>query len=164
MRIKLIAIIGLLLWNGQNFAHSINCNKDLYKNQNLSFETRAKDLISKMTLDEKISQMVNDAAAIERLGIQEYNWWNECLHGLARAGKATVFPQSIGLGATFDPDLVYRMADAISDEARDMLQNVATEDSTPDLISTLPMLTYTETHVGEEVRKHMVRTRSSHHN
>lgn len=62
--------------------------------------------------------MVNDAAAIERLGIQEYNWWNECLHGLARAGKATVFPQSIGLGATFDPDLVYRMADAISDEAR----------------------------------------------
>ena len=62
--------------------------------------------------------MVNDAAAIERLGIQEYNWWNECLHGLARAGKATVFPQSIGLGATFDPDPVYRMADAISDEAR----------------------------------------------
>lgn len=118
MRTIFIAIIGLLLWNGQNFAHSINCNKDLYKNQNLSFETRAKDLISKMTLDEKISQMVNDAAAIERLGIPEYNWWNECLHGLARAGKATVFPQSIGLGATFDPDLVYRMADAISDEAR----------------------------------------------
>ena len=71
-----------------------------------------------MTLEEKISQMVNDAVAIPRLGIPEYNWWNECLHGLARAVKATVFPQSIGLGATFDTDLVYRIADAISDEAR----------------------------------------------
>ena len=104
---------------GKTLTHSINCNKDLYKNQNLSFETRAKDLNIKNELwTKKSHKMVNDAAAIERLGIQEYNWWNECLHGLARAGKATVFPQSIGLGATFDPDLVYRMADAISDEAR----------------------------------------------
>ncbi len=83
-----------------------------------SFENRTHNLIKKMTLDEKISQMVNDADSISRLGIPAYNWWNECLHGLARSGKATVFPQSIGLGATFDPDLVYRMATAISDEAR----------------------------------------------
>lgn len=89
-----------------------------YLDQSLSFEERTRDLISRMTLEEKISQMVNDAAAVPRLGIPEYNWWNECLHGLARSGKATVFPQSIGLGATFDPDLCYRMADAIADEAR----------------------------------------------
>lgn len=90
----------------------------VYDNQDASFEERARKIITEMTLEEKISQMVNDAVAIPRLGIPEYNWWNECLHGLARAGKATVFPQSIGLGATFDTDLVHRIADAISDEAR----------------------------------------------
>ncbi len=89
-----------------------------YENQDKSFEDRARDLISKMTIEEKISQMVNDAVAIDRLGVPKYNWWNECLHGLARAGKATVFPQSIGLAATFDEDLIFRMASAISDEAR----------------------------------------------
>ncbi|MBN1659822.1 MAG: glycoside hydrolase family 3 C-terminal domain-containing protein [Anaerolineae bacterium] len=71
-----------------------------------------------MTLEEKVSQMVYDAPAIERLGIPAYNWWNECLHGLGRAGLATVFPQSIGLAATWNPDLVYRVASAVSDEAR----------------------------------------------
>ncbi|MBC7227410.1 MAG: glycoside hydrolase family 3 C-terminal domain-containing protein [Thermoflexales bacterium] len=71
-----------------------------------------------MTLEEKISQMVFDAPAIERLGIPRYNWWNECLHGVARAGLATVFPQAIGLAATWDPDLLLRVATAISDEAR----------------------------------------------
>jgi beta-glucosidase len=71
-----------------------------------------------MTLEEKASQMLHESAAIERLGIPEYNWWNECLHGVARAGFATVFPQAIGLAATFDPDLMLRVATAISDEAR----------------------------------------------
>jgi beta-glucosidase len=71
-----------------------------------------------MTLEEKISQMVYDAPAIERLDVPEYNWWNECLHGVGRAGIATVFPQAIGLAATWDTDLVYRIAAAISDEAR----------------------------------------------
>ena len=97
---------------------NISMAQTVYDNQDVSFEERARKIISVMTLEEKISQMVNDAVAIPRLGIPEYNWWNECLHGLARAGKATVFPQSIGLGATFDTDLVYRIADAISDEAR----------------------------------------------
>ena len=65
----------------------------------------AKKLVSQMTIDEKISQMLYESPAIERLGIPEYNWWNEALHGVARAGVATVFPQAIGLAATFDTDL-----------------------------------------------------------
>ena len=80
--------------------------------------SRAADLVSRLTLEEKISQMVHPAAGVERLGIPEYNWWNECLHGVARAGVATVFPQAIGLAATWDTALLGRVAEAISDEAR----------------------------------------------
>ncbi|MDW8064876.1 MAG: glycoside hydrolase family 3 N-terminal domain-containing protein, partial [Anaerolineae bacterium] len=76
------------------------------------------ELIAHMTLEEKVSQMVFDAPAIERLGIPPYNWWNECLHGVGRAGLATVFPQAIGLAATWNPDLLCQVAEAISDEAR----------------------------------------------
>jgi len=76
------------------------------------------DLISRLTLEEKASLMLYNSPAIERLGIPEYNWWNECLHGVGRAGKATVFPQAIGLAATFDEDLIFDVASAISDEAR----------------------------------------------
>jgi beta-glucosidase len=79
---------------------------------------RSADLVSRMTLEEKVSQMVHNAAAIPRLEVPEYDWWNECLHGVGRAGRATVFPQAIGLGASFDPDLAFRVATAISDEAR----------------------------------------------
>ena len=89
-----------------------------YQNPKLSVDQRVDDLVSRMTLQEKTTQLFNQAAPIERLGIPAYNWWNECLHGVARAGKATVFPQAIGLSATFDQDLMYRVADAISDEAR----------------------------------------------
>ncbi len=94
-----------------------------HDNQDQSFELRARALIAEMTLEEKISQMVNNAEAIDRLDVPKYNWWNECLHGLARSGKATVFPQSIGLAATFDEDLIFRMASAISDEARAFYNN-----------------------------------------
>jgi len=71
-----------------------------------------------MTLEEKMAQLVYASPAIERLGIPAYNWGNECLHGVAQAGVATVFPQSIGLGATWDTELIYSVAGAISDEAR----------------------------------------------
>lgn len=87
-------------------------------NPELPVEQRIEDLISQLTLDEKASLMLYNSPAIKRLGIPEYNWWNECLHGVARAGKATVFPQAIGLAATFDEDLIFRVATAISDEAR----------------------------------------------
>ena len=109
---KLFLALGVLMTLQQAVAQPI------FMDESKSFEERTANLISLMTLDEKISQMVNDAEAIPRLGIPEYSWWNECLHGLARAGKSTVFPQSIGLGASFDPELIHRMADAISDEAR----------------------------------------------
>jgi beta-glucosidase len=89
-----------------------------YQNPALNVETRVNDLIVRMTLKEKISQMMNTAPAIERLGIPAYDWWNECLHGVGRAGLATVFPQAIGLGATWDENLIFRVSSAISDEAR----------------------------------------------
>ncbi len=88
------------------------------KSDNQSIKERVADLVAQMTLEEKISQMVFDAPAIERLGIPAYNWWNEGLHGVGRAGVATVFPQAIGLAATWNPDLMQRVATTISDEAR----------------------------------------------
>ncbi len=87
-------------------------------NVSLDFEARTSILVSKMTLEEKISQLGNNAPAIPRLGVLEYNWWNECLHGVARAGTATVFPQAIGMAATFNPSLINNVAVVISDEAR----------------------------------------------
>ncbi|MBV6652192.1 MAG: glycoside hydrolase family 3 C-terminal domain-containing protein [Mameliella sp.] len=81
-------------------------------------EDRLDDAISRLTLEEKILQLQHDAPAIPRLGIPSYNWWNEALHGVARNGKATVFPQAIGMAATFNEDLIYKVANAISDEAR----------------------------------------------
>ena len=89
-----------------------------FQNPRLTFEQRVNDLIGRMTLDEKVGQMLYNAPAIHRLGIPGYNWWGEALHGVARAGKATVFPQSIGLAATWDTDLMFRVATVISDEAR----------------------------------------------
>lgn len=89
-----------------------------YQNTSLPLEERLQDLISRMTVEEKCGQLLHESPAISRLGIPEYNWWSEALHGVARFGRATVFPQPIGLAATFDPDLVHRMAVAISDEAR----------------------------------------------
>lgn len=84
----------------------------------MTFTQRAKELVAQMTLEEKASQMRYDSPAIERLGIPAYNWWNECLHGVARSGAATVFPQAIGMAASFNTELMHRVATAISDEAR----------------------------------------------
>lgn len=89
-----------------------------YKDESLSFEERAADLASRMTLEEKVYQTLHGAAAIERLDVKAYNYWNEALHGVARAGVATVFPQAIGLAATFDEDFLEKIAEVISDEGR----------------------------------------------
>lgn len=89
-----------------------------FRNPNLPVDERVNDLVSRMTLEEKVSQMVHTAAAIPRLGIPEYNWWSEGLHGVAREGYATVFPQAIGLAATFDPDLLHTEAGVIATEFR----------------------------------------------
>ena len=81
-------------------------------------ELKAKDIIRQLTLDEKISQLMNETPGVPRLGIEPYDWWNEGLHGVGRDGRATVFPQPIGLGATFDPALVKQIGDAIATEGR----------------------------------------------
>lgn len=89
-----------------------------YLDESLPFAERARDLVSRMTLEEKASQMVYTAAAIDRLGISAYNWWNEALHGVARAGTATMFPQAIAMAAMFDPDLMEEIGAIIATEAR----------------------------------------------
>ena len=89
-----------------------------YQDETLTFEERAADLVSRMTLEEKVYQTLHGAAAIERLGVKAYNYWNEALHGVARAVVATVFPQAIGLAATFDEDFLEEAAGVISDEGR----------------------------------------------
>ena len=90
----------------------------LFKNPSKPIDARVEDLISRLTLEEKAAQMMNGTPEIKRLGIPAYDYWNEALHGVGRSCAATVFPQAIGLGATFDPDLAYRVSSAISDEAR----------------------------------------------
>jgi len=89
-----------------------------FRNPALSINERVNDLISRMSLEEKISQMAHTGAAVPRLGIPQYNWWNEGLHGVARAGNATVFPQAIGMAATFDTDLMHTLGDVASTEFR----------------------------------------------
>ncbi len=88
------------------------------KKKREEYRARAKALVEQMTLEEKVSQTLYQSPAIERLGIKAYNWWNEALHGVARAGTATVFPQAIGMAATFDENLLEQIGDAVSTEAR----------------------------------------------
>ncbi len=92
----------------------LNQNQEKLK----EYRKRAKELVAQMTLEEKVGQTLYQAPAIPRLGIKAYNWWNEALHGVARAGTATVFPQAIGMAATFDEDLLEQVGDAVSTEAR----------------------------------------------
>jgi beta-glucosidase len=89
-----------------------------YQDLTVPLEQRVDDLLGRLTLDEKIAQLVNNTPPVDRLGIPKYDWWNECLHGVARAGEATVFPQAIGLAAMFDSELLERVAIAIGDEVR----------------------------------------------
>jgi beta-glucosidase len=115
-------IVFLILFSfsvyAQNVADSIAGTEPAYLDTNLSFEQRAADLVSRMTLNEKISQMQTKSTAIPRLGIHAYNWWNECLHGVARDEMSTVFPQVIGMAATWDVKLIHQEANVISTEAR----------------------------------------------
>jgi beta-glucosidase len=99
-------------------APSATPGSPIYTDPSRPIEERVADLVGRMTLEEKVSQMGTEAPAVERLGIPKYNWWNEALHGVARAGLATVFPQVIGLASTWNADLIYRMAEVISDEGR----------------------------------------------
>jgi len=89
-----------------------------YQNSDLPVTERVDDLLSRMTIQEKTGQLLYQSPSIPRLGVPEYNWWNECLHGVARAGYATVFPQSVTMAASWDKALIYEVASTISDEAR----------------------------------------------
>jgi beta-glucosidase len=109
----------LLVGGGFTLAQNSQETVPAYKNTSLPFELRAADLVSRMTLEEKVRQMQSEAFPIPRLGIQYYNWSSECLHGIANdGGTATVFPQAIGLAATWDVNQVNKVADVISTEAR----------------------------------------------
>src|SRR5574344_2252129 len=89
-----------------------------YKNPALSFEQRAADLISRLTLTEKAALMCDQSDAIPRLGIRKFNWWSEALHGYANNDNVTVFPEPIGMAASFNESLLFNIYDAVSDEAR----------------------------------------------
>jgi beta-glucosidase len=89
-----------------------------YQNPKLSSEERAKDLISRLTLEEKVILMCDVSEAIPRLGIKKFNWWSEALHGLANNENVTVFPEPIGMAASFDDQLLFNIFNAVSDETR----------------------------------------------
>ena len=110
MKQKLFYLLPLFLLSG--------CGQATYKNASLPAEERAGLLLKELTLEEKVSLMMDSSKPVERLGIKPYNWWNEALHGVARAGLATVFPQPIGMAASFSPETVYEVFTAVSDEAR----------------------------------------------
>lgn len=119
VRGALLAVLTATSWHAPG-VQAAEAQKALpiYRDTQRSFDERAADLVSRMTLEEKAAQMQNAAPAIERLGVPAYDWWNEALHGVARAGGATVFPQAIGLAATFDVPLMDQVSRTISDEAR----------------------------------------------
>ena len=105
------------------------CGQASYKNTSLSPDERAELLVKELTLEEKAHLMMDGSRSVERLGIKPYNWWNEALHGVARAGLATVFPQPIGMAASFNPEMVYEVFNAVSDEARAKNTYYASQDS-----------------------------------
>ncbi|MDB5018390.1 MAG: glycoside hydrolase family 3 [Mucilaginibacter sp.] len=113
-----ILLIAACLFSSVAFVKHRSYQYD-FQNPALSIDKRVDDLVSKLTLEEKVSQMLNTAPAVERLGIPAYNWWNECLHGVARTPfKVTVYPQAIGMAATFDKNSLHVMADYTAEEGR----------------------------------------------
>ena len=114
MKKTIISIASALLMLTSAFAQEVLP----FRNPELSREERIDDLLSRLTLEEKVGMMMHGSKGVERLGIPDYNWWNEALHGVARAGLATVYPQTIGMAATFDPQTHLQTFTYVSDEAR----------------------------------------------
>jgi beta-glucosidase len=138
-KMKAIRFVIALLWLAGLMSFGQQPDNAPYMDPNLPPESRAADIVSRMTLEEKVLQMQSTAPAIPRLGVPAYNWWNEALHGVAQ-GRASVFPQAIGLAATWDTDLMYRVADIISTEARAKYNDALTRPapSGPEALMTLP--------------------------
>ena len=118
MKMNRLWIVVLFIWASSCGSKDDTSQQLPYQDTSLPAEERATDLVSRMTLEEKIAQMRYEAPAIERLGVPAYNWWNECLHGVGRAGVATVFPQAIGMASSWNAPLMHEIATVISDEAR----------------------------------------------
>src|SRR5450432_983338 len=119
MKTKIAVVLGLCLSAlGSAASAKQPSSEPAYKNPKLPVQQRVADLVAQMTLEEKVSQLGHTSSAIPRLGVPEYNWWNEGLHGVARAGNATVFPQAIALAASFDAPLMHAVADTIGTEFR----------------------------------------------
>lgn len=121
MKQKLIYLLPFLIVS--------SCSQPTYKSTSLSPDERAELLLKELTLEEKVSLMMDGSKPVERLGIKQYNWWNEALHGVARAGIATVFPQPIGMAASFSPEAVHNVFTAVSDEARAKNTHYASQNS-----------------------------------
>ena len=116
MKQKLLYLLPLFLLSG--------CGQATYKNASLPAEERAGLLLKELTLEEKVSLMMDSSKPVERLGIKPYNWWNEALHGVARAGVATSFPQAIAMAAAFDEELLKTVGDAVATEGRAKSTNI----------------------------------------
>ena len=125
---KIIFILAFILGVAHNLAAQYQY---LFQDPSISAKERAANIVSLLTLDEKIAQMMNDAPAIDRLGIPAYNWWNECLHGVARSPyRVTSFPQAIGMAATWNTDALFRMAQYASDEGRAIYNDASSKGKT----------------------------------
>ncbi|HWZ02031.1 MAG TPA: glycoside hydrolase family 3 N-terminal domain-containing protein, partial [Mucilaginibacter sp.] len=118
MKIKLRTSACLLVFLSFLHLYAKAQDKLIYKDPAQPIDARVKDMVSRLTLEEKVSLLGYQSKAVPRLGIPAYNWWNEALHGVARAGEATIFPQAIGMAATFNDDLLKQESTIISTEAR----------------------------------------------
>src|SRR5690606_33298329 len=120
MKVRIKILLALILIGMVSFTTTVDQEHDYpFQNPELTIEERVNDLVSRLTLEEKVAQMLNSAPAIPRLGIPSYDWWNEVLHGVARTPYGvTVYPQAIGMAATFDTASLHRMADYSALEGR----------------------------------------------
>lgn len=146
-----------------SMAMALGCAAQLlpYQNPKLSAEERAADLCSRLTLKEKADIMRNGSPAIPRLGIPQFEWWSEALHGVARNGFATVFPNTTGMASSFDDALLQRIYTAVSDEARaknNLARDPVRSRSIRDCPFGPPTSTSSVTPGGAEDRKPMART------
>jgi len=144
-----------------NDLNAQNSEKPAYLNTSLPAEQRAADLVHHMTVEEKVSQLVNQSRAIPRLNVPDYDWWSEALHGVANNGGITTFPEPVGLAATFDTDVIHRMAIATSVEGRiKYVQGTATATSLRVSTSGRRTSTSFAIPVGDAARKPTGKTRS----